>query len=62
MGDAEPPAEYIGNAFYALLKWRDRDILNMLNNISHLGTLMKEVGVDLCPQLLTVVSDIVVYW
>ena len=58
----EPPEEYTGNAFYASLRWLDRQILNMLDKVSPLGTLMMEVGADLCPQLLIVVSDIVVYW
>ena len=62
VSDVEPPAEYTGNAFYASLKWRDRDILNMVDKVSPLGTLTKEVAVDSCPQLLIVVSDIAVYW
>ena len=60
--DVEPPAEYTGNVFYASLRWRDKDILNMLDEVSPLGNVMKEVGVDLCSQLLMVVSDVVVYW
>ena len=62
VSDVEPPAEYIGDAFYASLRWRDRNILNMLDKVSPLSNHLTEMGVDLCPQLLVVVSDIVVYW
>ena len=61
VSSVEPLAEYTGNAFYASLRWRDRDILDMNGKFTHLGNLMNEVGVDLCTQLLMVVSDIVVY-
>ena len=62
VSDVEPPAEYTGNAFYAFLRWRGGDNLNMLDKVSPLSNLMKEVGVDLCPPLHMVVSYIVVYW
>ena len=34
VSDVEAPATYADNAFYASLRWRDRDILNMLDKVS----------------------------
>ena len=60
VSDVEAPATYADNAFYASLRWRDRDILNMLDKVSPLSELANDVGVDLCPQPLLIVSDVIV--
>ena len=50
VSDTTPPPEYSNNAFYASLRWRDRDIIKMLDAVSPLEALEKEVGVDLPPM------------
>ena len=60
VSDVEAAPAYGDNAFYACLRWRDRDILNMLDKVNPLSELTKEIGVDLCPPLLMIVSDIAV--
>lgn len=47
VADDKPPQEYEGNVFYASLRWRDRDIIAMLDKLSTPDSLPKEVAVDL---------------
>ena len=47
--DKTPPQRYVDNVFYNSLRWRDRDIINMLDLLSPPESLDKEVGVDLHP-------------
>ena len=50
VSDTTPPPEYTDNGFYASLRWRDRDIIKMLDAVSPLAALENEVGVDLPPM------------
>ena len=60
VSDEVAPEAYSNNYFYASMRWRNRDIINMLDKVSPLSELTKEIGIDLCPPLLMIVSDIAV--
>ena len=60
VSDEVVPEAYTNNYFYASMRWRNRDIINMLDKVSPLSELTKEIGIDLCPPLLMIVSDIAV--
>ena len=47
VADDKPPQQYQGNVFYNSLRWRDRDILAMLDTLTTPESLPKDVAVDL---------------
>ena len=49
VSDDKPPQRYENNVFYSSLRWRDRDIIAMLDLLSPPESLEKEVGVELHP-------------